>query len=130
MAAVWLTVLKNVPWTEVIRKAPAIAEGARRLWEAVARKPKFNEFPINDVPYTELETIDAKDARIEVLENRVAELHVQMLNSSELLKTLADQNEQLVARVEANRLRTARLTRVVVVLVIAMLASLLWLHRA
>ncbi|MCB5187006.1 hypothetical protein LG200_03175 [Methylobacillus caricis] len=131
MAAVWLTVLRNVPWAEVIRKAPAIAEGARRLWEAVAHKPQAGQFPVDkEVPYTELETPDAKDARIEALENKVADLHMQMLNSSELLKTLADQNEQLVARIEANRLRISRLARVVVVLTLAMLLGLLWLYKS
>ena len=33
MGLSWITVLKAVPWTEVVRNAPAVAEGARKLWE-------------------------------------------------------------------------------------------------
>ena len=32
----WLTVLQAVPWGEVIRNAPKVAEGARTLWNKAA----------------------------------------------------------------------------------------------
>ena len=38
MAIGWLTILQSVPWTEVIKNAPKVAEGARKLWSAVAKK--------------------------------------------------------------------------------------------
>lgn len=34
MAIGWLTILKSVPWAEVISNAPKVAEGARKLWNA------------------------------------------------------------------------------------------------
>ncbi|GAP34963.1 hypothetical protein [Piscinibacter sakaiensis] len=36
MASPWLSVLKHVPWNEVIGHAPKVAEGARKLWGSVA----------------------------------------------------------------------------------------------
>ena len=37
--ALWLHVLKTVPWTQVIKNAPVVADGARKLWQAVGNKP-------------------------------------------------------------------------------------------
>ncbi|MDP3225514.1 MAG: hypothetical protein Q8M96_20455, partial [Rubrivivax sp.] len=34
MAIGWMTVLKLVPWGDVIKNAPAVAEGARKLWDS------------------------------------------------------------------------------------------------
>ncbi|HWU85096.1 MAG TPA: hypothetical protein VN028_07155 [Rhodocyclaceae bacterium] len=117
----WLSVLQAVPWTEVIRNAPRVAEGARKLWSSVGRKGG------------ESSTADAADAalandpatRIAQLETTVGELHAQMQASAELIKALAEQNAQLVARIESNRRRTLGLGIVVLGLLIAVLVPYL-----
>ena len=38
MAVGWYTMLKMVPWADVIANAPQIAEAAKKLWGNVARK--------------------------------------------------------------------------------------------
>ena len=40
MAIGWLSVLKSVPWEEVISNAPKVAEGAKKLWKSVSHKPR------------------------------------------------------------------------------------------
>ena len=127
MAAPWLTVLKVVPWIEVIRKAPEIAEGARKFWHAVSGKQGSHEPKVYEVPYSELQSDDDREARIQSLEMQLAKLQTQMVESSKLLKTLADQNEQLVAGLEEGRRRLSRLSRIVLVLVIAILAAATWI---
>jgi hypothetical protein len=109
----WLTVLQTVPWTDVIRNAPKVAEGARKLWGSVAGTPGVPEAP-TEAPAAQAaldpHSATALQARVAVLETAVSDLHQQMLASSELIKALAEQNTQLVARVEANRVRSLRLT--------------------
>ncbi len=39
MAIGWMTVLNLVPWGEVIKNAPAVADGAKKLWDSVGNKP-------------------------------------------------------------------------------------------
>ena len=39
MAVGWLMVLQSVPWSDVIKNAPKLAEGAKKLWDAVAGHP-------------------------------------------------------------------------------------------
>jgi len=98
----WITVLQTVPWTEVIKAAPQVAEGAKKLWNTVTRKPVPP--PVAPLPEGESET-GVLQRRLESLEAAVSELNAQMLASSELIKALADQNTQLIERVEVQRRR-------------------------
>ncbi len=112
MAISWLTVLQAVPWSEVISNAPKVAESAKKLWAAVARKgdPVPSPVPPGATPIPE-EPPDSAVAELQhklvALESAVADLHAQMLASSQLVKELAEQNTQLIARIELNRRRTA-----------------------
>jgi hypothetical protein len=92
MAIGWLTILQNVPWTDVIRNAPKVADGAKKLWNAVGKKSPAAD-PLQAV---------------------VADLHAQMLASSELIKTLAEQNAELIRRVEVYEVRMVWLTRALI----------------
>ena len=126
MAIPWLVVLQAVPWTDVIKNAPKVAEGAKKLWSAVSKKsPAQNSAADNAErsPASEADTIALLQERVAALENTATELHNQMLASSELIKTLAEQNAQLIKRIEANRRRLAWLAVVTALVgVVAVLA--------
>lgn len=126
MAIGWLTVLSQVPWTEVINNAPKVADGAKKLWKSVSGKSSMASTPksASQVPASaEALSPVAMEARIRELEEVVGELHAQMVASSELMKQLAEQNNQLVQRIEANRVRTLWLAALSVAgLVIAVVA--------
>lgn len=127
MAIGWLTVLKLVPWGEVIGNAPMIAERAKRLWCAVARSA-----PAVEPPHVEVESSHSSVARdIADLQAQLAatslemtDLHQQMLASSELIKALAEQNAKLVERVELNRIRLLLLAGAVFVFVVISVVNL------
>jgi tetrahydromethanopterin S-methyltransferase subunit B len=101
----WVTVLQAVPWSEVIRNAPKVAEGAKKLWNTVGKKqvePAVTEASENLVVSPERK-MDELQARVETLEETVEDLHGQMLAASQLIKELAEQNTQLIRRIESNR---------------------------
>lgn len=126
MAIGWLTILKSVPWTEVIRNAPKVAEGAKKLWNAVGKQRAadgVSEAGAQPAASHEPHTLEALEARAAALEAAVYDLHGQMLASSELIKELAEQNAQLVKRIEANRKRTLWLAAATLVLVIYVLSA-------
>ena len=108
MAIGWLTVLKLVPWTDVISNAPVVADGAKKLWNAVAKKTPAADQP---VPTTQPSlasgpnAIAVLQAQLATVEATAHDLHNQMLASSELIKALAEQNAQLIKRVEVHRVR-------------------------
>ena len=112
MAISWLTVLQAVPWSEVISNAPKVAESAKRLWTTVARKgaPAPSPMPPGAAPVADEpqdNAVAGLQHKLVALESAVADLHAQMLASSQLVKDLAEQNTQLIARIELNRRRTA-----------------------
>ena len=105
MAIPWVTVLQRVPWTEVIRNAPAVLDSARKLWDTAARKsgkPAAGALPAGAA-------VASPEARIAALEATVASLNEQVMQSSTLIKELAEQNANLIRRAEMNRVLALRL---------------------
>lgn len=126
MATAWFTVFKSVPWSTVISNAPAVADGAKKLWKAVAKKsppqPPAAGEPVAAVSGdAAVATLRTQLAAVELASSRLEE---QMLASSELIKALAEQNALLIGLVEANGLRTLWLARAVAVLGVVAAAEL------
>lgn len=106
MAIGWLTVLQSVPWTDVVRNAPKVAVGAKKLWNSVRKKPLSGASPVADAPAASaVQSVPMLALRIQELETDAADLQAQMVASSEVIKALADQNTQLIIRVETLRVR-------------------------
>jgi len=118
MAIGWLSVLKMVPWGDVIETAPKVAQGAKKLWNTVGKKPAADAAaPVApDAAGEATPTLAALQTQVTQLQVAVAELNQQMLDSSALIGSLAEQNTQLIARVEVNRKRVLALAVIVVVL--------------
>lgn len=106
MAVAWLKVLKAVPWSEVIAAAPQVANGARRLWDTVGRKggpaPGFDDAAVASMPVGE-DGMALLAAHIEQQDATIAQMHGQLREASKLIAELADQNAQLIAKMEAAR---------------------------
>ena len=41
----WLVVLQSVPWSEIIKNASKVAEGAKKLWSSVSNKSAVKTMP-------------------------------------------------------------------------------------
>jgi len=130
MAIGWLTVLKMVPWGDVIENAPKVASGAKKLWDRVGKKtpPMAAPMPMpmpDPAVSMDTPTIAELQAQIAALQASTAELHQQMLQSSELIESLAVQNTQLIGRVEVNRRRLLWLAVLVFGLLLGLIRLLL-----
>jgi hypothetical protein len=124
MAIGWLTVLKMVPWGDVIENAPKVASGAKKLWQTVGKKPVVATPAASgqEVLRAESPAVAALQSQVAELQVAVADLHQQMLVSSELIQSLADQNAQLIKRVEVNRVRLLWLTALVIGLALVLVS--------
>jgi hypothetical protein len=130
MAVGWMSVLKMVPWSDVISNAPKVADGAKKLWSTVAKKtgvagesaPAEAPAAPHDLPAAEL--LALLQEQLARQEASLSDLHQQLLSSTALIQTLAEQNAQLVQRVEANRVRVRWLTLAVALLGLGL--GLLW----
>ncbi|MFN4003887.1 MAG: hypothetical protein ACK4MJ_01200 [Hylemonella sp.] len=135
MAAPWFSLLSLVPWGEVIRTAPKVAEGAKKLWDNVAGRsgqpaPAAPE-PVDERVQQELRAEAQAIARLrtelQATGTAVSELQAQMLAATELINDLADQNAQLVRQVEQLR---RRLTALALAVLVAAACVALWAYRA
>jgi len=129
MAIGWLAIIKSVPWTDVISNAPKLADGAKKLWNAVDRKRGAEAVAEQAAPslLPEDEARAALEHRLASMEAATADLHSQMLACSELIKALAEQNTQLVGRIETSRVRLLRLAGATALIAIVAVASLAFL---
>src|SRR5574337_2199508 len=126
MALGWLSAMKTVPWGDVISAAPTVVDGAKKLWNSVARKPSPPALQ-NGSAHASAPTDaspDALRARIAALEATVGSLHQQMVDSSKLIQALAEQNAQLIARIEMIQRRMRWLAVVTAVVAVIAIAAL------
>ncbi len=131
MAIGWLKAIQSVPWSDVISNAPKVAEGAKGLWDRVAKKAGIDAAPdsaspTQDItPSTELEQLHAELAGLSQGQQQLA---AQLVSATELINTLAQQNQNLVQRVDRLQSRMRWL------LALALLAlaglAVLWLKTA
>ena len=107
MAIGWLTVLQSVPWSDVVRNAPKVAAGAKKLWDNVANKSAANPDAAADgsglapVPAT----LEGLQQQVLSLQAASAHLQQRLIESSDLIGTLAEQNAQLIQGVQVLRRR-------------------------
>ena len=130
MAIDWRTVIVAVPWHELIRNAPRIAEGARKLWgTARTRTPsEARDEVLAAVPVSpsDPDAIIKLQARIAATEGMVSELHGQIVASARLITDLADQNTQLIRQTAVQKRQIRWLAGASLVL-FALSATSLWL---
>lgn len=106
MAAGWVTVLQMVPWGEVIKNAPKVADGAVKLWNSVSRKKLGDgtgSAGTDVVLPTDAATVERLEHQLHTTQSAMADLQGQVVQSAEVIKELAGQNAQLVTQIEANR---------------------------
>lgn len=106
MAISMLSAFKIIPWSDVLTAAPYIVQGAEKLWSIIAGKPtppRGNDRAEEEA--SQSVSLSALNTRVHSLELLTAELHKEVLLSSELIKSLAQQNIQLVQAVDVLRVR-------------------------
>jgi len=101
MALPWSTLVKAIPWSDVIAKAPDIAQGARKLWQKVGTRDANG-----DTAAPASADASTPDARLTALAAQVAEMSIRQQESAELINALAAQNAELVGAVAALRQRS------------------------
>lgn len=110
MAVNWIASFKTIPWNKVLSVAPSIADGARKLWNGVAKNNALPErLPAPEKAYSPDPAISAIEKQMQALELRSAQIREEIALSSEILDKLAEQQSQLVQAVDILRVRTRTL---------------------
>lgn len=116
MAIPWVSLLKAVPWGDVVKAAPAVLGGAEKLWDGVRGK-SGGSVPsgetLSSPPLTPTEQALAEH------EKAIARLDAEIEQSVQVIKALAEQNANLIARVEKLQKRFAFAVATVAVVAVA-----------
>jgi hypothetical protein len=125
-----MTAFKVIPWADVVSAAPTVVKGAKKLWSSVKTEeadapPQEERAAQSATP--ESEVLSALDGRLHMLDRRIGTLGKEVVASSELISSLAEQNSRLVAAVEILRLRTRVLMLWCMALGIGLLALAAWM---
>jgi len=125
-----ITVLSNIPWGQVLETAPKVADAAEKLWNVVTSRKKSgqaretNTKAVADAAQSETEVLKI---RLSAMDEHVLSLEDQMRASTELIKALAEQNSQLVRRIELNSVRLLRLAAAAAIVAIVLVGSIAYL---
>lgn len=133
MAVGWVAVLQMVPWGEVIKNAPKVADGAVKLWNSVSKKntgDSIDSESTDVILANDVSALEKLDHRLQEAEASIADLQAQVVQSAEVIKELASQNAQLVAQIEANRKAVTVLGVVVAIAVIGVVVQAVVLFNA
>lgn len=132
MAVGWLAMLQMVPWGEVIKNAPKVADGAVKLWHSVSKKQSLEGgTDVTDVIVgSDSAVVEQLRQQLHVAEHSIVELQGEMVQSTEVIKELAKQNAQLVAQIEVNRKAVAVLGTVLALTVLGVVVQAVFVFGA
>lgn len=110
MALPWLTLIKAVPWTDVIEHAPSVLSGAQKLWQRLPGRGGGTPAPaapatpvVADAGQSLSAQVTALRASLVAAEQQVAELQARLSDSNVLLRDMAEQQARMVVQIEDNR---------------------------
>ena len=134
MARPWLTLIKAVPWADVIEHAPTVLNGAQKLWQRLPGRntPMPTHASATPAVADAGQSLSAQVAELRAglvaAEQHVGELQARLSESNALIRDMAEQQTRMLAQIEAHRraLRwVAGLAGVSVVLAVGLAANTL-----
>jgi len=124
MAIGWMTALKIIPWGDVLESAPRIVKAAKHLFSS-ANADSGNFAGASNSPAGD--GFANLDKRTRLIEARIIELSNEQESSTELIKSLAEQNALIVEAIEVFRVRVKILLIACISLVGALAGLVFWL---
>src|SRR5262245_35630732 len=118
MPVPWPVILKAIPWGEVVAAAPKVLDQAKKLVAAARRTDGGSSAGAEaSVPaHASDGALPVIEARLSSVEGRIEDMAREALSSAELVKSLAEQNAQLIQAVQILSSKVRRLNLIVVAL--------------
>ena len=98
MAFGWITVLKIIPWKDVLENAPHIAKAAKNLY-AGTKNNNSSGTADSSAPKSDSGNKESRDSRLHEIEREVLDLN-------SVVRSLAKQNVRIVEAIEVLRIRS------------------------
>ncbi|WP_313076870.1 hypothetical protein [Melaminivora sp.] len=124
----WMTALKFVPWGQVLEATPKIVQSARRLIRREEQGPAPATPAAASVARSSPLASDAEllQGQLTALQEQMGRLQEDQRASAVLIRSLAEQNAQLVRAIDALRARSRWLMGSSALLAVVSLGLLGW----
>ena len=100
MAFGWITVLKIIPWKDVLENAPHIAKAAKSLYAGTKNNTSFSSKAVDSSTFTsDSENKENRNFRLHKIEREILDLN-------NVVRSLAKQNVRIVEAIEVLRIRS------------------------
>ena len=99
MAFGWITVLKIIPWKDVLENAPHIAKAAKNLYAGTRNNTSSSGATDSSAPTSDSGNKDSTDFRLQEIEREILDLN-------SVVRSLAKQNVRIVEAIEVLRIRS------------------------
>lgn len=100
MAFGWITVLKIIPWKDVLENAPHIAKAAKNLYAGTKNNTSSSSGTADSsAPRSDNGNKESRDSRLHEIEREVLDLN-------SVVRSLAKQNVRIVEAIEVLRIRS------------------------
>ena len=119
MPVPWPAIFKVIPWGEVVAAAPKVLEQAKKVVAAARRTDSGSSAGADASALVQASdgALPAIETRLSRVEGRIEDLAREALSSAELVRSLAEQNAQLIQAVQILSSKVRRLNLIVVALV-------------
>jgi len=124
MAINWIVALKAVPWSDLVQAAPGIVKSARKLFAGARESAARTAGAAHAGAQPGAEA--SVEARLEHIETTLAMLGEDQRSSAELIRSLADQNAQVVQAMAVLQARARIMLGVSIALLIAFVTLAIW----
>lgn len=125
----WLSALKLVPWGQVIEAAPQVVQSARKLMRRSEPPAAAQAAPASAAAEAGTSPQEELRAQLHALQQQLDGVREDQQASAVLIRSLAEQNAQLVHAVDALRARTRWLGVACALLGVTTLGLLIWTLR-
>jgi hypothetical protein len=129
MPVPWPAIFKAIPWGEVVAAAPKVLDQAKKLVAAARRTDSGSSAGAEaSVPAQAGDSaLPAIEARLSSVEGKIEDMAQEALSAAELVKSLAEQNAQLIQAVQILSSKVRRLNLIVVALLCIVIGgSVIW----
>lgn len=99
MAFGWITVLKIIPWKDVLENAPHIAKAAKNLYAGTRNNTSSSGTTDSSAPTSDSGNKESTDFRLQEIEREILDLN-------SVVRSLAKQNVRIVEAIEVLRIRS------------------------
>jgi hypothetical protein len=109
MALPWLTLIKAVPWADVIEHAPTVVSGAQKLWQRMpgrggaAPTAVATTAAVADAGQSLSAQVAELRASVVAAEQQTVELQGRLSDTNALIRDMAEQQARMLAQIEAHR---------------------------